>query len=150
MHAKTVWRTVWSFEMGLQRGWVRPQWSPKISLSWFWYRELFWFEKYESFPIKKRIQIHQNILQNCFSILAVNHPYYNNQLFMFFENYCSTTLDTYLKPNAITYLDHLPEGSKEIIPSDMPQFRDLDKPEQREEFAVLLEKTASSSSVREN
>ena len=69
---------------------------------------------------------------------------------MFFENYCSTTLDTYLKPNAITYLDHLPEGSKEIIPSDMPQFRDLDKPEQREEFAVLLEKTASSSSVREN
>ena len=68
---------------------------------------------------------------------------------MFFENHCSTTLDTSLKPNAITYLDHLPEDSKEIIPSDIPQFRDLDKPDQWEEFAALLEKTASPSSVRE-
>ena len=68
---------------------------------------------------------------------------------MFFENPCSTTLDTSLKPNAITYLDHLPEGSKEIIPSDLPQFRDLDKPDQWEEFAALLEKTASPSSVKE-
>ena len=68
---------------------------------------------------------------------------------MFFENHCSTTLDTSLKPNAITYLDHLPKGSKEIIPSDLPQFRDLDKPDQWEEFAALLEKTASPSSVIE-
>ena len=68
---------------------------------------------------------------------------------MFFENHCSTTLDTSLKPNAVTYLDHLPEDSKEIIPSDIPQFRDLDKPDQWEEFAALLEKTASPSSVRE-
>ena len=66
---------------------------------------------------------------------------------MFFENHCSTTLDTSLKPNAITYLDHLPEGSKEIIPSDLPQFLDLDKPDQWEEFAALLEKTASPSTV---
>ena len=42
-----------------------------------------------------------------------------------------------------------PEDSKEIIPSDIPQFRDLDKPDQWEEFAALLEKTASPSSVRE-
>ena len=68
---------------------------------------------------------------------------------MFFENPCSTTLDTSLKPNAITYLDHLPEGSKEIIPSDLPQFCDLDMPDQWEEFAALLETTASPSSVRE-
>ena len=68
---------------------------------------------------------------------------------MFFENPCSTTLDTSLKPNAITYLDHLPEGSKEIIPSDLPQFRDLDKPDQWEEFAALLEKTAYPSSAKE-
>ena len=68
---------------------------------------------------------------------------------MFFENHCSTTLDTSLKPNAITYLDHLPEGSKEIIPGDLPQFHDLDRPDQWEEFAALLEKTASPSSVIE-
>ena len=54
-----------------------------------------------------------------------------------------------MKPNAITYLDHLPEGSREITPGDLPQFRDLDKPEQWEEFSASLEKTASPSSVRE-
>ncbi len=67
---------------------------------------------------------------------------------MFFKNHCSTTLDTSLEPNAIIYLDHLPEGSKELIPDDLPQFPDLDKPEQWEEFAVLLEKTASPSVVK--
>tara|TARA_Y100001968_G_C19383148_1_gene731389 strand:- start:180 stop:473 length:294 start_codon:yes stop_codon:yes gene_type:complete len=68
---------------------------------------------------------------------------------MFFENHCSTTLDTSLTPNAIIYLDHLPEDSKDIIPSDLPKFGDLDKPDQWEEFASLLEKTASPSSVKE-
>ena len=67
---------------------------------------------------------------------------------MFFENHCSSTLDTSLKPNAITYLDHIPEGWKEIILSDLPQFRDLDKPDQWEEFADLLEKTAYPSSAK--
>ena len=67
---------------------------------------------------------------------------------MFFENHCSTTLDTSLEPNAITYLDHLPEGSKEIISADLPQFLDLDKPDQWEGFAALLEKTNYPSSVK--
>ena len=68
---------------------------------------------------------------------------------MFFENHCSTTLDTSLEPNAIIYLDHLPEDTKEIIPDDLPRLRDIDKPDQWEEFATLLEKTASPSPVRE-
>ena len=67
---------------------------------------------------------------------------------MFFENYSSTTLDTSLKSNAVTYLDHLPEGSKEILPSEIPQFRDLDKPDQWEEFAKLLKKPAYPSSAK--
>ena len=54
-----------------------------------------------------------------------------------------------MEPNAIIYLDHLPEGTKEKIPDDLPRFRDIDKPDQWEEFATLLEKTASPSSVRE-
>ena len=82
--------------------------------------------------------------KECFSILAGDHPNYNDERFMFFENHCSTTLDTSLKPNAVTYLDHLPEDSKEIISSDIPQFRDLDKPDQWEEFADLLEKNCFS------
>ena len=60
---------------------------------------------------------------------------------MFFENHCYTTLDTSLKPTTITYLDHLPEGSKDIIPDDLAQFRDLDNPNEWEEFSGLLEKS---------
>ena len=106
-------------------------------------------ENMRAFQLRKGSKSTRIYCKKCFSILAVDHPNYNNEQFMFFENHCSTTLDTSLKPNAITYLDHLPEGSKEIIPSDLPQFRDLDKPDQWEEFAALLEKTASPSSVRE-
>ena len=45
---------------------------------------------------------------------------------MFFENHCATMLDTSLEPNAIIYLDKLPEGTKEKIPDDLPRFRDID------------------------
>ena len=102
-----------------------------------------------AFQLRKGSKSTRLYCKECFSILAVDHPNYNDERFMFFENHCSTTLDTSLKPNAVTYLDHLPEDSKEIISSDIPQFRDLDKPDQWEEFAALLEKTASPSSVRE-
>jgi len=105
-------------------------------------------ENMGAFQLRKGSKSTRIYCKECFSILAVDHPNYNNERFMFFENHCSTTLDTSLKPNAITYLDHLPEGSKEIIPDDLPQFRDLDKPDQWEEFEALLEKTVSPSSVR--
>ena len=59
---------------------------------------------------------------------------------MLFENHCSTTLDTSLEPNAIIHLDHLPEGTKEKIPDDLPRFHDIGKPDQWEEFASLLER----------
>ena len=106
-------------------------------------------ENMGAFQLRKGSKSTRIYCRECFSILAVDHPNYNNERFMFFENHCLTTLDTFLKPNAIMYLDHLPKGTKEIIPNDLPQFRDLDKPEQWKKFAALLEETASPSSVKE-
>ena len=69
------------------------------------------------------------IAKNAFQYLRLT-PGYNNERFMFFENHCYTTLDTSLEPNAIIYLDHLPEVTKEKIPDDLPRFRNIDKPDQ--------------------
>ena len=102
-----------------------------------------------AFQLRKGYKSTRIYCKECFSIIAVDHPNYNNERFMFFENHCSTTLDTSLEPNAIIYLDHLPEGTKEKIPDDLPRVRDIDNPDQWEEFVALLEKTASPSSVRE-
>ena len=73
-------------------------------------------ENMRAFQLRKGSKSTRVYCKECFSILAVDHPNYNNERFMFFENHCSTTLDTSLKPNAITYLDHLPEGSKRNNP----------------------------------
>tara|TARA_B100001057_G_scaffold355515_1_gene357537 strand:- start:390 stop:992 length:603 start_codon:yes stop_codon:yes gene_type:complete len=107
------------------------------------------FENMGAFQLREGAKSTRVYCKTCFSILAVDHPNYNNERLMFFENHCETTLDTSVKPTAITYLDHLPRGSNQILPDNIPKFRDLDKPDEWEEFATLLEKTAFPSSVKE-
>ena len=138
-----------ALEWAQKQGGVKPNALPKLVYVHSNIESFSGLENMRAFQLRKGSKSTRLYCKECFSILAVDHPDYNNDRFMFFENHCSTTLDTSLKPNAITYLDHLPEGSKEIIPGDLPQFRDLDMPDQWEEFAALLEKTASPSSVRE-
>ena len=138
-----------ALEWAQKQGGVKPNDLPKLIYVDSNIESFSGLENMRAFQLRKGSKSTRVYCKECFSILAVDHPNYNNERFMFFENHCSTTLDTSLKPNAITYLDHLPEGSKEIIPSDLPQFRDLDKPDQWEEFADLLEKTAYPSCAKE-
>ena len=135
----------WAYE----EGGVKPNDLPKLVYVDSDIESFSGLENMRAFQLRKGSKSTRIYCKECFSILAVDHPNYNNERFMFFENHCSTTLDTSLKPNAVTYLDHLPEGSKEIIPTDIPQFRDPDKPDQWEEFADFLEKTAYPSSATE-
>ena len=138
-----------ALEWAQKQGGVKPNDLPKFVYVDSNIESFSGLENMAAFQLRKGAKSTRIYCKECFSILAVDHHNYNSERFMFFENHCSTTLNTSLKPNAITYLDHMPKGSKEIIPSDLPQFRDLDKPDQWEEFATLLEKTASPSSVRE-
>ncbi len=138
-----------ALEWAYKEGGLKPNALPKLVYVDSDIESFSGSENMGAFQLRKGSNSTRIYCKKCFSILAVDHPNYNNRRFMFFENHCSTTLDTSLKPNAVTYLDHLPEGSKEIIPSDIPQFRDLDKPDQWEEFAALLKKTAYPSSARE-
>ena len=138
-----------ALEWAQKQGGVKPNALPKLVYVDSNIESFSGLENMRAFQMRKGSKSTRLYCKECFSILAVDHPNYNDERFMFFENHCSTTLDTFLKPNAVTYLDHLPEGSKEIIPSELPQFGDLDKPDQWEEFAALLEKTAYPSSVKE-
>ena len=138
-----------ALEWAQKQGGVKPNALPKLVYGDSNIESFSGLENMRAFQMRKGSKSTRLYCKECFSILAVDHPNYNDERFMFFENHCSTTLDTSLKPNAVTYLDHLPEDSKDIISSDIHQFRDLDKPDQWEEFADLLEKTASPSSVRE-
>lgn len=134
----------WAYKVGGEK----PSDLPKLVYVDYDIESFSGLENMRAFQLRKGSKSTRLYCKECFSILAVDHPNYNNEQFMFFKNHCSTTLHTSLKPNAITYLDHLLKGSKEIIPGDLPQFRDLDKPDQWEEFAAMLEKTFSFLSQR--
>ena len=138
-----------ALEWTQKQGGVKPNDLPKLVYVDSNIETFSGLENMGAFQLREGSKSTRIYCKECFSILAVDHPNYNNERFMFFENHYFTTLDTSSKPNAITYLDHLPEDSKEIIPSDIPQFSDLDKPDQWEEFAALLEKTAYPYSAKE-
>ena len=138
-----------ALEWAHKQGGVKPNDLPKLVYVDSNIESFSGLENVGAFQLRKGAKSTRVYCKKCFSIIAVDHPGYNNERFMFFENHCYTTLDTSMEPNAIIYLDHLPEGTKEKIPDDLPRFRDIDKPDQWDEFATLLEKTASPSSVRE-
>ena len=137
-----------ALEWAHKQGGVKPNDLPKLVYVDSDIASFSGLQNMGSFQLRKGAKSTRIYCKECFSIFAVDHPSYNNERFMFFENHCSTTLDTSLEPNAVIYLDHLPECTKEKVPDDLPRFRDIDKPDQWEEFAAFLGNTASPSSVK--
>ena len=102
-----------ALEWAQKQGGVKPNALPKLVYGDSNIESFSGLENMRAFQMRKGSKSTRLYCKECFSILAVDHPNYNDERFMFFENHCSTTLDTSLKPNAVTYLDHLPEDSKE-------------------------------------
>ncbi|MDC3170375.1 hypothetical protein OA871_04960 [Paracoccaceae bacterium] len=99
-----------ALEWAQKQGGVKPSDLPKLVYVDTNIESFSGLENMRAFRLRKGSKSARVYCKECFSILAVDHPDYNNERFMFFENHCSLTLDTSLKTNAITYFYHIPEG----------------------------------------
>ena len=56
----------------------------------------------------------------CYSILGVDHPAYNNNVFMFFDGHCKTNLDLSEEPTAAINMDSYPGEELPKLPPGLP------------------------------
>ena len=56
----------------------------------------------------------------CYSILGVDHPAYNNNVFMFFDGHCKTNLDLSVEPTAAINMDSYPGEELPKLPPGLP------------------------------
>ncbi|PPR63711.1 MAG: hypothetical protein CFH10_00436 [Alphaproteobacteria bacterium MarineAlpha4_Bin2] len=74
---------------------------------------------------------------NCFSLIAVDHPFYRSSVFLFFPEHCESSCDISLDPAAYIMMG---DYSKEIGPKpalDIPMFFNFNFKQERDRFALL-------------
>ena len=68
-----------------------------------------------------------------YAVLAVDHPGYQDHVFMFFKGHCETSSDLTLKPSAAIYMNDYPDKP---IP-DIPVFQSFQDPKDQKRFRAL-------------
>ena len=74
---------------------------------------------------------------NCFSVIAVDHPYYKSNVFLFFPKHCEVECDISLDPAAYIMMGDYSEeiGPKPML--DIPLFFNFNFKQERDRFASL-------------
>ncbi len=73
----------------------------------------------------------------CYAVLAVDHPGYQDHVFMFFKGHCETSSDLTLKPSAAIYMNDYPDKPIPDIPEDIPVFQSFQDPKEQKRFRTL-------------
>jgi len=73
----------------------------------------------------------------CYSVLAVDHPGYQDHVFMFFKGHSEISSDLTLKPSAAIYMTDYSQETTPDIPADIPVFHSFRYPQEQKRFRAL-------------
>ena len=73
----------------------------------------------------------------CYAVLAVDHPGYQDHVFMFFKGHCNTSSDLTLKPSAAIYMNDYRDKPIPDIPADIPVLQSFQDPKDQKWFRAL-------------
>ena len=91
--------------------------------------------KMRAVQLRKNARSTRVYCEECYSIIGIDHPSYQNNVFMFFKNHCETNFKLPEKPEVAIYLDDLPSSEAHLIPTDIPLCYSF--PRDREKFRSI-------------
>ena len=68
---------------------------------------------------------------SCYSIIGIDHPSYQDNVFLIFPKHCQTTCDVELEPSAVLFLNDYPEEVAPVPSEEIPVFHALVYPQER-------------------
>ena len=74
---------------------------------------------------------------SCYSIIGIDHPRYQDNVFYFFPKHCRTTCDVDLEPTAVLFLRDYPEEVAPVPSEEIPVFHTLVYPQERARYRSI-------------
>ena len=90
-----------ALEWAHKQGGVKPHDLPKLVYVDSDIESFSGLENMAAFQLRMGAKSTRIYCKECFSILAVDHPGYNNERLMFFENHCSTYYKSFVVATAV-------------------------------------------------
>ena len=74
---------------------------------------------------------------SCYSIIGIDHPGYQDNVFLMFPKHCQTTCDVDLEPTAVLFLRDYPEEIAPVPSEEIPVFHTFLYPQERTRFTSI-------------
>ena len=74
---------------------------------------------------------------SCYSVIGVDHPVYEDNVFLMWPKHCQTTCDVDLEPTAVLFLKDYPEEIAPVPSEEIPVFHTLLYPQERTRFTSI-------------
>ena len=71
---------------------------------------------------------------SCYSIIGIDHPSYQDNVFLIFPKHCQTTCDVDLEPAAVLFIRDYPEEVAPVPSEEIPVFHTFVYPQERARF----------------
>ena len=94
----------------------------------------------KSFQLRKGARSTRIYCISCYSILGVDHPSYDNNVFMLFPFLCNTDFDTNIKPIAGIFMDDYPYETPKKLLNNILIYNNFKNIEKEKNFDSILAK----------
>jgi len=74
---------------------------------------------------------------SCYSVIGVDHPAYQDNVFLIWPKHCQTTCDVDLEPTAVLFLRDYPEEVAPVPSEEIPVFHTFVYPQERMRFFYI-------------
>ena len=74
---------------------------------------------------------------SCYSIIGIDHPSYQDNVFFIFPKHCQTTCDVDLEPAAVLFLRDYPEEVAPVPSEEIPVFHTFVYPQERTRYRSI-------------
>jgi len=74
---------------------------------------------------------------SCYSVIGVDHPAYQDNVFLMWPKHCQTTCDVDLEPAAVLFLRDYPEEIAPVPSEEVPVFHTFVYPQERARFLSI-------------
>ena len=74
---------------------------------------------------------------SCYSLIGIDHPGYQDNVFLMFPKHCQTTCDVDLEPTAVLFLRDYPEEVAPVPSEEIPVFHTLVYPQERARYRSI-------------
>ena len=74
---------------------------------------------------------------SCYSVIGVDHPVYEDNVFLMWPKHCQTTCNVDLEPTAVLFLKDYPEEIAPVPSEEIPVFHTLVYPQERARYRSI-------------